>query len=76
MPTRFATGFDPQAVGATMAAFDKAYGVLGLVNKADAMTESVAKLVVEIARAGERDPDKPCALTLQAVGDPTIASSP
>jgi len=68
MPTRFSEGFDPDVVRAMMVAFDKACAALGLVSKTDAMTETIAKLVVEKARTGERDPDKLCALTLQAFG--------
>ena len=68
MPKRFAEGFDPQAVEAMIDAFDKACEALGLRDKADAFAEIVAKTVVEQARAGERDPDKLCMLTLQALG--------
>jgi hypothetical protein len=67
MPQRFSAGFDPEAVGAMMAAFDKACAALGLLNRPDAMTEGVARMIVEQARSGERDPDRLCALALQAL---------
>ena len=68
MPKRFADGFDPGAVQAMMTAFDRACSVLGLVDRNDAITEKLAKIVVEQARSGERDPDKLCALALHALG--------
>jgi hypothetical protein len=33
----------------------------------DALTENLAKLVIEQARTGERNPDKLCAMTLKAL---------
>jgi hypothetical protein len=69
MPTRFADdSFDPGAVKAMMAAFDRACQVLGLVDRSDPLTENLAKIVVQQARSGERDPDKLCAMALKAVG--------
>jgi hypothetical protein len=67
MPQRFSAGFDPDVVRAMMAAFDKACAVLGLVDREDPLTESLAKTIVEQARTGERDPDKLCAMALQAL---------
>jgi len=67
MPKRFAEAFDPQAVKAMMAAFDRACDALGLERTHDAVTETLAKTIVEQARAGERDPDKLCAMTLAAL---------
>jgi len=58
MPERFADGFDPDVVKAMMAAFDRACALLGLVDRYDPITENVAKIVIEQARSGERDPDK------------------
>jgi hypothetical protein len=67
MPQRFSAGFDPEAVRAMMAAFDKACAVLGLVDREDPLIQSLAKTIVEQARTGERNPDKLCAMALQAL---------
>jgi hypothetical protein len=73
VPKRFSESFDPDAVRAMMAAFDKACEVLGVVDRSDPITETVAKMIVEQAHTGKRDPDKLCALTLRALqhGDST-----
>ena len=68
MPKRFAESFDPDTVRAMMAAFDKACEALGLVDRSDPITETLAKTIVVQARTGERDPAKLCALTLRALG--------
>jgi hypothetical protein len=67
MPQRFSAGFDPEAVRAMMAALDKACAVLGLSDREDPLTQSLARTIVEQARTGERDPDKLCAMTLQSL---------
>ena len=67
VPERFSQGFDPDAVKAMAIAFEKACEVLGLAVTHDAVTERLAKIIVEQARTGERDPDKLCALTLRAL---------
>jgi hypothetical protein len=48
-------------------AFDKACDALGLARTHDAVTERLAKMIVEQARTGERDPDKICEMTLRAL---------
>lgn len=65
MPQRFADGFDPAAVEAMMAAFDKVCAALNISPTHDALTEQVAKKIVDQARTGERDPDKLCYMTLR-----------
>ena len=67
MPKRFAQSFDPAAVEAMMVAFDRACDALGLAKTNEAATEHLAKMIVEQARTGERDPYKLCALTLAAL---------
>jgi hypothetical protein len=69
MPERFANGsFDPEFLKAMNIAFDTACDALGLAKTHDAATEHLARIVVEQARTGERDPDKLCALTMRALG--------
>jgi hypothetical protein len=68
MPKRFAdVSFDSGAVKVMMDAFGKACAVLGLVDREDSITENLAKMIVEQARTGERDPDRLCAMTLEAL---------
>jgi len=67
MPERFAEGFDPDAVKAMMAAFDQACDRLGLERTHDALTERLAKAIVEAARTGEREPDKLRAMALRSL---------
>ena len=67
MPKRFADAFDPAAVEAMMVAFDKACDALGLAKTHDSVTESLAKMIVQEAQTGERDPDRLCALALVAL---------
>jgi hypothetical protein len=67
MPERFAGGFDLEAIEAMNLAFDKACDALGLARTHDPVTQSLAELVVDQARTGERDPDRLCAMTLAAL---------
>jgi hypothetical protein len=67
MPQRYAEGFDPAAVQAMMAAFDQACDRLGLARTHDALTERLAKAIVEAARTGERDPDQLRTMALRAL---------
>jgi hypothetical protein len=64
-PTRqdFLT-FSPQLIDAMREAFHAACKTLRLREKDDALTEIVAEKVVELAKAGERDPKRLCTLVL------------
>jgi hypothetical protein len=66
MPERFAEGFDPAAVKAMMTAFDRVCEALNIPPTHDYYTEKIAKMIVEKARTGERDPIKLCHMTLRA----------
>ena len=50
--------FDPQAIEAMSAAFEGVCESLRLLNRNDPVTEIVARMVVEVARTGERDPER------------------
>src|SRR5262245_34411704 len=67
VPKRFGDTFDPAAVEAMMVAFDKVCDALGLARTEDSVTESLAKMIVQQARTGERDPDRLYALTMAAL---------
>jgi hypothetical protein len=46
-------------------AFEAALSKLGLVDRTDPATMAVAKLIIELAKEGERDPERLCALALK-----------
>jgi DNA-directed RNA polymerase subunit H (RpoH/RPB5) len=50
--------FDPEEVQAIVAAYEAALAKLGLKDRSDPVAEMVAKKIVEIARDGERDPER------------------
>jgi hypothetical protein len=47
------------------AALEAALGKLGLVDRSDPAAMAVAKLIIELAKQGERDPERLCASALQ-----------
>jgi hypothetical protein len=53
--------------GRMSAAFEAALGQLGLVDRTNPITTEVAKLIIKLAKHGERDPERRCALTLNQV---------
>jgi hypothetical protein len=57
--------FGPEDIAKLSAAFEAALGKLGLVDRTDPKTTEVAKLIIEFAKQGERDPDRLCALAVQ-----------
>jgi len=50
--------FDPEHIRAMMAAFEGALLALGLINRSDPLVDTVAKMVIEAAKLGERDPGR------------------
>jgi hypothetical protein len=52
-------------------AYEAALAKLGLVHRTDARTTRVATLVIELAKNGERDPERLCAGALKILGDTT-----
>jgi hypothetical protein len=48
--------FGPEEVAILTRAFDEALSKLGLVNRDDPATRTVAKRIIELAKLGERDP--------------------
>ena len=49
--------FDPESVQVIVAAYEEARQALGLVDPSDPLTETVARKILEVAEAGERDPN-------------------
>jgi len=62
--------FDPETTGAMGMAFEKACRRLGLSLTPDAMTESVAKVIVDLAEAGETDAERLYQGALAHFGNP------
>ena len=50
--------FSPEDVSTITKAFEAALRDLGLVNRSDPVAETVARKIIELARTGERDPDR------------------
>ncbi|HEY7662034.1 MAG TPA: hypothetical protein VH934_02805 [Xanthobacteraceae bacterium] len=50
--------FLPEEVAILTAAFEDALTRLGLINRDDPATLAVAKLIIELAKDGERDPTR------------------
>jgi hypothetical protein len=60
--------FDPDLIKAMGVALEKACRTLGLAPTSDAMTEAVAKVIIDAAEAGERDPELLCRRALAHFG--------
>jgi len=50
--------FTPEEITAITDAFEAALRGLGLVNRSDPLVETVAAKIIELAKAGERDPER------------------
>jgi hypothetical protein len=57
--------FGPEDIAKMSAAFEATLGKLGLIDRSDPATAAVAKLIIEFAKVGERDPERLCAMALQ-----------
>jgi hypothetical protein len=58
--------FGPEEVAALVSVFDDVLQTLRLVDRQDPLTTMVAKKLVELAKAGVRDPERLKHLTIQA----------
>ena len=59
--------FTPEDTKALSAAFEETLSALSLVDREDPITMFVARLIVDLAKEGERDPARLCDLALKAV---------
>ncbi len=66
-----AQAFDPETTKAMGIAFEKACLSLGLSLRADPATEHVARVIIELAQRGERDPERLYESILAHFGRPT-----
>jgi hypothetical protein len=60
--------FSPEEVSAITKAFESALQRMGLVNRSDLVAETVARKIIDLARTGERDPDRLCDQVLTIYG--------
>jgi hypothetical protein len=60
--------FDPDAIEAMTAAYEGALSDMGLAHRNDPLTELIAKWIINVTVAGERDPDKIKQRALGALG--------
>lgn len=62
--------FPPEDIAGLTTAYEAALQLLRLTDRADPVTEIIAKKIIEIARSGERDPSKICARAIKELGIP------
>jgi hypothetical protein len=58
------SAFGPEDTKRMGEAYELALSQLGLSDRRDPFTEIVAKLIIEIAQTGEKDPSRICALAV------------
>jgi hypothetical protein len=61
------SAFGPDEIDRMSTAYEDALHVLGLTDRADPMTEILAKKIIEIAQTGERDPARIRAKAVAAI---------
>jgi len=61
------SGLEADAVSAVVLALERTLDALRLTDRTDPITKIVAYKLIEFARQGERDPQRLCDLTLQAI---------
>jgi len=60
--------FGPEDLAHLTAAFEAALTRLGLIDRSDPLTTAVAKAIIQLAKDGERDPNKLCDGALKILG--------
>jgi hypothetical protein len=68
LETEYGSAFEPEDIAQMTAAFEAALTQLGLVDRKDPLTTTVAKAIIRLAGAGERDPHKLCDEALKILG--------
>ena len=62
--------FGPEEIAGLTTAFEAALAKLGLVDRSDPTTLTLAKLIIELAKAGECEPERLCASALKRLSKP------
>ena len=60
--------FGPEDIAYLTTAFEAALTRLGLVDRRDPLTTAVAKAIIQLAKEGERDPERLCDGALKILG--------
>lgn len=60
--------FEPEEIANLAAAFEAALSKLRLIDRKDPLTTTIAKLIIQLAQDGERDPKKLCDEALKILG--------
>jgi hypothetical protein len=60
--------FGPEDIANLTAAFEAALTKIGLTERKDPLTTTVAKAIIQVAKNGERDPQKLCERALKILG--------
>jgi hypothetical protein len=59
--------FGPEDIAGLTTAFEAALAKLGLLDRSDPTTLTLAKLIIELAKAGEREPERLCDSALRCL---------
>ena len=59
--------FGPEDIAGLTTAFEAALAKLGLVDRSDPTTLTLAKLIIELAKSGEREPERLCDSALKCL---------
>jgi hypothetical protein len=59
------SAFEPDDVSRMGLAYERALALLGLEDRSDPITDIVAKLIIDVAARGEKDPEAICATALR-----------
>jgi hypothetical protein len=65
--------FDPETMRLMGIAFETTIQALHSRGMDDPPREAIAKAIIDVAKAGERDPDRLCDLALQACSTPIVS---
>lgn len=64
------SGLEPDEIQRLTSAYEKALALLGLKDRTDPLTATVAQHIIQVAETGEKDPDLICACALRHLGVP------
>ena len=63
------SAFEPEDIHLMGAAYERALALLSLKDRSDPITDIVAKLIIDVAARGEKDPEAICATALRRLND-------
>jgi hypothetical protein len=66
---KYGSAFGPDDIPHLVAGYEAALRKLGLVDRTGTMPITVAKLIIELAKDGERNPEKLCDRALEILGN-------